>query len=244
VSLGFSLDPDHDPDFDEPSRPRRFRVPSLVVRIRKGWLVLGAVLVISLVGLVGVVLLGSGYSYGPPSAARSAPAASGDPARARSELRKIQAELVRLRPQRQYIVVDRTNNRIYLRRSDQIDLTALCSAGSGSVLVDEAGGREWVFDTPRGRFGVLRKITDPAWRKPDWAFVEEGKPVPSNPSDRIEYGVLGEYGLYFGDGYLIHGTLYERLLGRSVSHGCIRVGRDDLREIYRAAQVGTSIYIF
>ena len=29
---------------------------------------------------------------------------------------------------------------------------------------------------------------------------------------------------------MIHGTLYERLLGRAVSHGCIRVGRDDLRQ--------------
>jgi L,D-transpeptidase YbiS len=43
---------------------------------------------------------------------------------------------------------------------------------------------------------------------------------------------------------MIHGTLYERLLGRSVSHGCIRVGRDDLRKIYRAASVGTPIFIF
>ena len=43
---------------------------------------------------------------------------------------------------------------------------------------------------------------------------------------------------------MIHGTLYERLLGRSVSHGCIRVGRDDLRQVYRAASVGTPIFIF
>jgi L,D-transpeptidase YbiS len=43
---------------------------------------------------------------------------------------------------------------------------------------------------------------------------------------------------------MIHGTLYERLLGRSVSHGCIRVGREDLRNIYSAAALGTPIFIF
>jgi L,D-transpeptidase YbiS len=112
------------------------------------------------------------------------------------------------------------------------------------VLRDVAGERSWVFDTPPGRFRVLSRSEKPAWRKPDWAFVEEGKPIPENPSERIEYGMLGEYALYFGNGYLIHGTLYERLLGRPVTHGCVRLGREDLRFVYRNAPIGTPIYIF
>ena len=43
---------------------------------------------------------------------------------------------------------------------------------------------------------------------------------------------------------MIHGTLYERLLGRSVSHGRVRLGRDDLRKLYAATRPGTPIYIF
>jgi lipoprotein-anchoring transpeptidase ErfK/SrfK len=120
----------------------------------------------------------------------------------------------------------------------------VCSAGSGMVLREEQGSRVWVFDTPRGVFHVLSKIENPVWKKPDWAFVEEGEPIPADPADRIEYGMLGEYALYFGNGFMIHGTLYERLLGRSVTHGCIRLGRDDLRTLYRNAPVGTPIYIF
>ena len=96
----------------------------------------------------------------------------------------------------------------------------------------------------RGRFEVLSKAQNPVWRKPDWAFVEEGEPIPKNPADRLDYGALGEYALYFGHGFMIHGTLYERLLGRAVSHGCIRVGRDDLRKVYAAAPIGTPIYIY
>jgi L,D-transpeptidase YbiS len=43
---------------------------------------------------------------------------------------------------------------------------------------------------------------------------------------------------------MIHGTLYERLLGRPITHGCIRVGRDDLRFIAAAVRPGTPVYIF
>jgi hypothetical protein len=82
---------------------------------------------------------------------------------------------------------------------------------------------------------VLSKLANPVWRKPDWAFVEEGEPIPKDPGDRLEYGSLGEYALYFGNGYMIHGTLYERLLGRPVSHGCVRLGRE-LRGCPRAAR--------
>ena len=123
-------------------------------------------------------------------------------------------------------------------------LEAPCSAGSGLVLRESAGGRVWVFDTPRGAFSVLSKIKNPVWKKPDWAFVEEGLPIPRDPGERFEYGVLGEYALYFGNGYMIHGTLYERLIGRPVSHGCIRVGREPLREIYRAVPLGARVFIY
>jgi L,D-transpeptidase YbiS len=101
-----------------------------------------------------------------------------------------------------------------------------------------------VFATPTGRFEILSKTKNPVWKKPDWAFIEEGQPIPKDPSERFAYGELGEYALALGDGYLIHGTLYERLLGRSVTHGCIRLGRDDLRKLYASTRVGTAVYIF
>jgi L,D-transpeptidase YbiS len=114
------------------------------------------------------------------------------------------------------------------------------------MVLQEGGGkaRRWVFDTPRGQFKVLQKIADPVWKKPDWAFVEEGKPIPKRDEDRMDYGTLGEYSFQLGDGYMIHGTLYERLLGRSVTHGCIRVGRDDLRKVWQLVPVGTPVYIY
>ena len=56
--------------------------------------------------------------------------------------------------------------------------------------------------------------------------------------DRIEAGTLGDYALGFGHGYFIHGTLYTRLLGRNVTHGCVRVGDEDLKDVFKAVPIG------
>jgi len=134
---------------------------------------------------------------------------------------------------------------LWLRRAGEVRLEAVVSTGSGTIL-KESGGKErvWTFDTPPGRFKVLSKRPNPVWTKPDWAFLEEGQLPPESIADRREKGSLGEWALDLGDGYMIHGTLYERLLGRGITHGCVRVGREDLRAVARAAEPGTPVYIF
>ncbi|MFB3852638.1 MAG: L,D-transpeptidase [Vicinamibacterales bacterium] len=201
-----------------------------------------------------VAWAGTGYVYEPlvdqPAEAVVAPpdgnrALMSAISRERARARQLRARLDAAAPRGVYIVIDQTHNRLYLKKGQEVMLQAVCSAGSGMIL-KEGGGkkREWIFDTPRGRFEVLSMAQKPVWRKPDWAFVEEGEPIPKNPGDRLEYGTLGEYALYFGNGYMIHGTLYERLLGRAVSHGCIRVGRDDLRKVWANARLGMPIFIY
>jgi L,D-transpeptidase YbiS len=147
-----------------------------------------------------------------------------------------------------YIVIDRTHNRLELRKGTTTTLSAVCSAGSGYVLKerdnDKRKGREWVFDTPRGIHRIRNKVTDPVWKRPDWDFIEKGEAIPRNSGDRIEYGMLGDYALHLGDGYMIHGTLYERLLGRGVTHGCIRLGKNDLATVYSECPIGTPVYIY
>jgi L,D-transpeptidase YbiS len=102
-----------------------------------------------------------------------------------------------------------------------------------------------MFKTPKGMFPILGKIVDPIWNKPDWAFVEESLPIPPrNHPDRLEYGTLGDYALTLGDGYLIHGTLYQRFLGLPVTHGCVRLGDEDLELVFKNLNVGSRVYIF
>ena len=202
-------------------------------------------------GVVLLSLMGTGYSHTrilprEAAAARGGPAVpvSREVAQLRAQRTRLRATLRQKTPRGTWIVIDQTHNRLRLMRGSERVLEAPCSAGSGLVLKEGEGKRVWTFDTPRGHFRVLSKLEHPVWKKPDWAFVEEGEPIPKNPADRLEYGVLGEYALYFGDGFMIHGTLYERPIGRPVSHGCIRLGREPLREVYRSAPLGTPVFIY
>jgi lipoprotein-anchoring transpeptidase ErfK/SrfK len=149
-----------------------------------------------------------------------------------------------LPPKGLYISIDTASNILYLKEGNRTLLAATISAGSGSILKDPANDRNWIFETPRGEFTIISKFTKPSWIKPDWAFIEEGKSIPKNFSERVEEGVLGDYALGFGNGYFIHGTLYTRLLGKNITHGCIRVGDQDLKTIYRTVSLGTKVYIF
>jgi len=154
-------------------------------------------------------------------------------------------QLSQLMPREPYILVDTARNRLYVKRHDEVVLNAIASTGSGTIL-DKPGESksQWIFDTPRGEFLVKTKLANPTWIKPDWAFIEEGLAVPQNAAERAEQGVLGDYALGFGKGYFIHGTLYTRLLGKNVTHGCIRLNDSDLKGVYQLARVGTPIMIF
>ncbi|TLN23768.1 L,D-transpeptidase [bacterium] len=157
----------------------------------------------------------------------------------------LQKKIDALVPRGMHIIVDTAANRLYLKDGEKLVREAIVSCGSGNILSDPKGDRTWVFDTPRGEYKIENKITNPVWVKPDWAFVEEGKtPPPRNSPDRVESGVLGDYALAIGKGYFLHGTMYTRMLGRNVTHGCVRIGDEDLKYIYENAPKGTKVYIY
>jgi lipoprotein-anchoring transpeptidase ErfK/SrfK len=238
---------------DEPAR-RRPRAVSVVVRPPGGRLRAVVLLAVAaLAALTFAAAKGTGYAFTPAPAMGAPPpievpgnaaAAHKLQAKLQTQNKQLAAALAKMAPTGTYIVVDQTQNRLYVMNGPEIKRTAVCSAGSGLVLMDSGSSRKWVFDTPRGVFKVRNKISNPIWKKPDWAFVEEGKTLPKDPADRFESGTLGKYALYLEDGYMIHGTLYTRLLGRSVTHGCIRLGPDDLQAVWDAAPIGTPVFIF
>ena len=199
--------------------------------------------------LIGLLLLTLAQSSGlPVTGASTTQPVPIDPVALRAlqvRYKSLVKRLANQMPTQRYILVDTARNHLFIKRRDQVMLEALVSTGSGTILdkPGEATG-QWIFDTPRGEFSVQSKLINPVWVKPDWAFIEEGLTVPASQADRIEPGVLGEYALGFGKGYFIHGTLYTRLLGKNVTHGCIRLNDDDLKSVYRLAQVGTPILIF
>ena len=144
-----------------------------------------------------------------------------------------------------YIVVNTTDNRFYLYKNKKLIREGFCSTGKLTMLKTEKGDKVWVFKTPKGKRWIHGKITNPSWNRPDWSFIEEGLPVPKkdDPS-RWESGVLGDYAMSMGDGYLIHGTIYKRFLGMPVTHGCIRLNDEDLEIVYNTLSIGSKVYIF
>jgi hypothetical protein len=143
-----------------------------------------------------------------------------------------------------YIVINTTLNRFFLYSNKKLIREGSCSTGSYKRLLT-AGGKSWTFKTPRGKFSITGKRTNPAWHKPDWAFIEEGIPVPPKDSPlRWEANVLGDYAMDLQDSYMIHGTIYKRLLGMAVTHGCVRLNDADLEVVYTTLNIGSKVFIF
>jgi L,D-transpeptidase ErfK/SrfK len=163
---------------------------------------------------------------------------------ATKELAKARKALKKFLPTGQFIVIDTQANILSLRTEAKVLFKADCSTGSGGELEDSVSGRRWIFSTPHGVFKIKSKLAQPWWRKPDWAYIEDSLPPPTKESERYDPEMMGDYAMGFGDGYFIHGTIYERLIGVSVTHGCVRLGTDDLKKLFGRVSIGTPVYIF
>ncbi|MFH1618757.1 MAG: L,D-transpeptidase, partial [bacterium] len=146
---------------------------------------------------------------------------------------------------RRHIAVDTRANKLYIRKGLRLLWEADCSVGKGGMVRERKTGRRWSFSTPRGEFSVITKIDSPRWIKPDWAYAENSElpPPPGDPS-RVVEDELGKYALDIGHGYLIHGIRNESALGQPVSHGCIRLGAENLEKLYKTVPVGTKVFIY
>lgn len=107
----------------------------------------------------------------------------------------------------------------------------------GGVI--QAEGADVVKRYPDGRRAVLdaddgREI------------VADGRLIipPLGTNQRRYKGVLGTHRLNLGNGYALHGTNNPSSIGRSVSHGCIRLLNEDIEHLYEVVTVGTPIYIY
>ena len=183
----------------------------------------------------------------PSISATSADVASNnnDKALLESEIGKLQVKLDKYTPSGAYIVVNTTENHFYLYKGKELLRHGVCSTGKNEKLIVEGKKNPYYFLTPYGVRTIQSKQKDPIWAKPDWAFKEDGLPVPP-PGDasRYERGTLGKYKLVLGDGYMIHGTIWKRFMGMSVTHGCIRLGDDDLEAVYNTLEIGSKVYIY
>jgi len=162
-----------------------------------------------------------------------------------AEIGVLQKKLENLTPKNAYMIVNTSDNHYYLYKGNQLVREGICSTGKNEKLVSAEGDYEHIFHTPYGVRKVLRKATNPVWKKPDWAYIEDGLPIPGpNHPSRWETGTLGAYKLEIGDGFMIHGTIYKRRMVMSVTHWCIRLLDEDLEKVYKTMEVGSKVYIY
>lgn len=200
-----------------------------------------------------------------------------------------------------YIVISIAENQLWYKRGNQVLFNTQVATGSGKVLVGGPEGKEYKFETPRGRLTVQLKEVDPTWVPPDWHYQEQarkrglglarmdrssqipsgdggvvrvsgsevvkrfpdGREValtatdgreivvngnivvpPFGTNQRRYKDVLGTRRLVLGDGYGIHGTNAPETIGRSVSHGCVRLRNEDIEKLYEMVALGTPVYIY
>ena len=67
---------------------------------------------------------------------------------------------------------------------------------------------------------------------------------PFGTNQRKYKGVLGTHRLVLGDGYALHGTDKPETIGRSVSHGCVRLRNADIATLFGMVEVGTPVYLY
>jgi len=76
-------------------------------------------------------------------------------------------------PQQPYIVVSIEERQLWYKKGNEVLFHTEVATGSGKTLVSGAGGKQWKFETPRGRLTVEAKEENPAWVPPDWHFQEQ-----------------------------------------------------------------------
>ena len=134
---------------------------------------------------------------------------------------------------------------VHLDRGDSID------ARTGQPASDNSGVWSWF----RGSNPVLKVkgdtvvVSDGTNERelPPGQMITAGDAVVIPPVDTKQRHfdkVLGKFRLELGDGYGIHGTDEPDKLGQSVSHGCVRLGDDDIAKLYQLANVGDTVIIY
>jgi lipoprotein-anchoring transpeptidase ErfK/SrfK len=84
--------------------------------------------------------------------------------------------------------------------------------------------------SPAGEFRIVQRLTDPTYYAP-------GVVIPSGPENPLGPRWLGLSLKSFG----IHGTNQPRSIGRSASHGCIRMRNRDVKELFAWVRAGDAV---
>jgi lipoprotein-anchoring transpeptidase ErfK/SrfK len=84
--------------------------------------------------------------------------------------------------------------------------------------------------SPVGTFIIARRVMNPT-------YSHDGRIVPPGPNNPVGTRWMG----LSIPGYGIHGTNVPNSIGKAASHGCIRMAKKDLEELYPMVEVGDTV---
>ncbi|MCP4127719.1 MAG: L,D-transpeptidase [Gammaproteobacteria bacterium] len=103
--------------------------------------------------------------------------------------------------------------------ADKVEVTIDLSKQRMEVYVD--GYRKYKWKVSTARKGYTTPVGDykPLWTsRMHYSKKYDNAPMP--------------YSIFFNGGYAIHGTNHTRRLGRTASHGCVRLHTNNARKLY------------
>jgi lipoprotein-anchoring transpeptidase ErfK/SrfK len=108
---------------------------------------------------------------------------------------------------------------------------ALMQDGAVNKVYRVAVGKE-TTPSPTGTFTIVDRVENPT-------YYHEGEVVPPGPANPVGTRWIG----LDRKGYGIHGTNAPHSIGKATSHGCIRMRRRDLEELFAQVRSGDQVEI-
>lgn len=108
---------------------------------------------------------------------------------------------------------------------------ALIEDGRVVKVFQVAVGAE-VSPSPTGAFKIVNRVTQPA-------YYHKGEVIAAGAQSPVGTRWMG----LSVKGYGIHGTNQPKSIGKAASHGCIRMGKKDLEELFELVRAGDAVVI-
>jgi hypothetical protein len=130
----------------------------------------------------------------------------------------VQAVTAETAPVKRMIVVSLQDRKLALVENGQIKKVYTVAVGKPST------------PSPTGTYTIARRVRNPT-------YSHDGKTVLPGPGNPVGTRWMG----LNVKGYGIHGTNEPKSIGKAASHGCIRMARKDLEEMYEMVDVGDTV---
>ena len=123
------------------------------------------------------------------------------------------------------LVVQRGKRRVVVYKGEKV-------VAKYPIAVGKAG-----WETPIGAFTVINKEEDPIFKSFKTGIIIE--PGPDNPLGVRWIGIWTDGKTQLG----FHGTDQPELIGKAVSHGCMRMHNKDVITLYKYVTIGTVVQV-